>query len=133
MIQEYTTDIHSGPSGNYKLGFSATPDKRVSDLRGGNCRSLDFKHKSQVKSEKAARDAEAEMHSTLDKYRIKNRKLAGTEWFAVDQDHFAAFEHTYLDIANKYKSENLSHLDEVMFKKHSMEEAAKENERAMRD
>lgn len=131
MITEHMDNVSSHPTGNYKIGFSATPDKRIVDLRGGNSRSLDFKHKSAVKSQQAAKDAEKEMHQALDKYRIKNRSLAGTEWFAVDDNHFQDFEDTYTQIANKYKAEGLSHLDETSFKLYSMEEARKENQKAL--
>ena len=131
MIKEHMSDVHSHPTGNYKIGFSASPDKRIGDLRAGNSRSLDFQHKSQVKSEQAARDAEKEIHHELDKYRIKNRAMAGTEWFEVDSNHFHDFEQTYIKIANKYKSESLDHLDEFAFLQYSLEEARKENAKAL--
>lgn len=133
MITEHLTDEHSGVTNNYKIGFSASPDKRIGDLRSGNCRSMDFKHKSEVKSEQAAKDAEKEIHAELDKYRIKNRKLAGTEWFYVDGNHFKGFEDTYIKIANKYKADSLSHLDEVTFRAFSMDEADKENKKAIEE
>ena len=133
MIKEHTSDVHSSPTGNYKIGFSASPDKRIGDLRAGNSRSLDFQHKSQVKSVQAAKDAEKEIHHELDKYRIKNRGMAGTEWFYVDTNHFHDFEQTYIKIANKYKSEWLNQLDEASFFRYSQEEARKGNEKAIEE
>ena len=86
-----------------------------------------------MKSDQAAKDAEKEMHDALDKYRIKNRALAGTEWFDVDENHFKDFEDTYIRIANKYKVESLNHLDEANFRLFSIEEAERENQRALEE
>ena len=128
MIKEHETDVHSNPTGNYKIGFSASPYTRIRDLRGGNPRSLVFQHTTAVKSPEDSKKAEKEMHTALDKYRIKNRAEAGTEWFFVDGNHFHDFEETYIRIANKYKAESLNYLDEVSFKLYSLEEARKANE-----
>ena len=131
MIKEHTSDANSNPTGNYKIGFSALPDKRIVDLRAGNSRALVFQHKSQVKSVQAAKDAEKEMHQAFDRFRIKDRPMAGTEWFYVDPNSFYNFEQTYIKIANKYKSESLAYLSEYAFFQYSLDEARKENEKAL--
>ena len=107
MIKEYVSDENSNPTGNYKIGFSATLDKRIRALRAGNSRSLDFQHKSPVKSVQDAKKAEQEIHEALKEYRIKKRAKAGTEWFYVDANHFHDFEQKYIQIAEKYICTNL--------------------------
>lgn len=129
MIEEHVSDVKTR---NYKIGLSATPAKRIVDLRAGNSRSLEFKHTSHVKSVQAAKDAEQEIHQKLDRYRIKDRAMAGTEWFYVEDNHFNNFEKTYLVIANKYKSERLNHFDEAGFYKYSLQEATRENANALK-
>ena len=127
MIREHTSDAYSNPTGNYKIGFAGSPDKRISDLRAGNSRSLVFVHNSAVKDMRAAEKA---MHTALAAYRIPRRQQAGTEWFDASSN-FQQFNQTYIKIAHQYKAESLRDLDEARFILHSQREAKNANERAL--
>ena len=127
MIREHTSHANSDETGNYKIGFAGSPDKRISDLRAGNSRSLVFVHKSEVQDMRAAEKA---MHTALASYRIPRRQQAGTEWFDASSN-FQQFNQTYIKIAEQYKAKSLSHLVGAGFIDHSQREAKNANERAL--
>ena len=122
------------PNGNYKIGFTASPVKASATLvREIQGHSTSNTNHTEVKSAQAAKDAKKEIHHEFDKFRIKNRRMAETEWFCVDANHLHDFDQTYIKIANMYKSEGLNHLDEASFFRYSEEEARIENEKALEE
>ena len=78
-------------TGNFKVGTSVDPDKRLGDLQTGNVHQLKFWGQPQYVPHRL--DAEKAAHAALSGYAVN--RGGGTEWFNATPSQERAFYNTY--------------------------------------
>ena len=98
-IYVISESVNGRATGFYKVGRTGYPDKRLSDLRTGNVRPLDFTRIVEVTD---VSRAEAAAHNALATYSVTTYG-GGTEWFRANAQQECQFYSSFDQAVARYK------------------------------
>ena len=100
MIQE-STGTGKIPTDYYKIGSTNDPQKRISDLRTGNPRNLNYIAQYYVKDKIAA---ERNAQEKLKNYLVQDNPEGGKEWYKVLANQLESFKQGFKTAVDQYKN-----------------------------